>query len=294
MLGRSETRPAEDAVVRSGRWSPTICVAPTGRRSTRRRTFPATAECPCGSGMRGGTDHGSIRAAVTMPNEETVEFLVGVPAFSTLSRTDVERLAAVAVRRRLAAGTVVFSEGDEGGALYVVRSGRARAVRTHPDGRAITLATLWPGDIFGELAVLDRGQRSATIETLEETTLLAIAGSDFRRLLSEHGEIAVRLLGVLSSRLRSTDEQLSRKSFQSVESRVAAALIELAWAARPEGQTGGDALIAVTQADLAQVAGSSRESASRFLASLERAGIITQGRGRVTIHDMAALRRHAG
>jgi CRP/FNR family transcriptional regulator len=113
-----------------------------------------------------------------------------------------------------------------------------------------------------------------------------------RRLLREHPDIAVKLLASLGRRLRETNERLTRQSFQTVQSRVAGVVAQLAGAARAEGDPDGDILITATQADLAQLAGSSRESASRFLAVLERAGIITQGRGKLVVHDAAALERY--
>ena len=186
----------------------------------------------------------------------------------------------------------MFREGDEGDTCYIVRSGRARAIREHPDGRSITLAHFGPGDIFGELAMFDDERRSATVETIEETEAIAILGGDMRRLLREHPDIAVKLIAALGRRLRETNERLARQSFQTVQSRVAAVLVPAGGGGARQGAGDGDVLITATQADLAQLAGSSRESASRFLAVLERAGIITQGRGRLTVHDPAALERY--
>ena len=225
-------------------------------------------------------------------SEDTIALLRGVPVFSELGEEELARVAEVAVPRQFVAGEVVFREGDESNTCYVVRSGRARAVREHPDGRSITLATFGPGDIFGELAMFDDERRSATIETVEDTEAIAILGGDMRRLLAEHSDIAVKLLASLGRRLRETNERLARQSFQTVQSRVATALAELVATARAEGQTEGDVVIMSTQASLAQLAGSSRESASRFLAVLERAGIITQGRGRLVVHDPGALERY--
>jgi CRP/FNR family transcriptional regulator len=102
----------------------------------------------------------------------------------------------------------------------------------------------------------------------------------------------VKLVVSLGRRLRETNERLSQRSFQTVQSRVALVLSELVDAAQAEGAGERDVLITSTQADVAQLAGSSRESASRFLAVLERAGVITQGRGRLTVHDPAALERY--
>jgi CRP-like cAMP-binding protein len=229
---------------------------------------------------------------VAATSEDTIALLERVPAFSALPPADLARVAEVTVPRTFGAGEVVFREGDPSNTCYVVRSGHARAVREHPDGRSITLANFGPGDIFGELAMFDDESRSATVETLEPTEVIAILGGDMRRLLRQHSDIAVKLLAALGRRLRETNERLARQSFQTVQSRVASVLAQLVADARSEGAAEGDVLITSTQADLAQLAGSSRESASRFLAVLERAGIITQGRGKLVVHDAAALERY--
>jgi CRP/FNR family transcriptional regulator len=225
-------------------------------------------------------------------SEDTIALLHHVPAFSTLAQDDLARVADVSVPRRFEGGEVVFHEGDQSDTCYVVRSGHVRVVREHSDGRTITLATFGPGDIFGELAIFDDERRSATAESLEDTEAVAILGADMRRLLREHPEIAIKLLAALGGRLRETNDRLTRQSFQTVQSRVASVLAELVAAARSEGAGEGDVLITATQTDLAQLAGSSRESASRFLGVLERAGIITQGRGKLTVHDPGALERY--
>jgi CRP/FNR family transcriptional regulator, cyclic AMP receptor protein len=224
--------------------------------------------------------------------EDTIELLHRVPVFSTLSPEELEHVAQVAMPRRFQAGEIVFKEGDEGSTCYVVRSGRARAVREHPDGRSITLAHFGPGDIFGEMAMLDGDRRSATVESIDETDAIAILSTDMHRLLREYPDISVKLIAALGRRLRDTNERLARQSFQTVQSRVAAVLAELVASAREEGETKGDVVITLTQAELARLAGSSRESASRFLAVLERAGIISQGRGRLTVHDPESLGRY--
>jgi len=226
-------------------------------------------------------------------SEDTLALLRRVPVFSTLSPEELEQVALVAVPRRFEAGEVVFKEGDEGSTCYIMRSGRARAIREHPDGRSITLAHFKSGDIFGEMAMFDGERRSATVEATERTEAVAILDADMHRLLREHPDISVKLIAALGRRLRDTNERLARQSFQTVQSRVAAALAQLVDAAREaEGGGDGDVVITTTQAELAQLAGSSRESASRFLAVLERAGIITQGRGRLTVHDGEALARY--
>jgi CRP/FNR family transcriptional regulator len=224
--------------------------------------------------------------------EETAGLLARVGVFSELGRPELEQVAEVAVPRSFAAGEVVFREGDESNTAYVVRSGHARAIRQHSDGRILTLANFGPGEVFGELAMFDSDRRSATIEAIDQLDLLAILSADMQRLMREHPDIAVKLVVTLGRRLREVNDRLTRQSFQTVQSRVATVLSELVRDARSEGAGENDVLITATQAEVAQLAGSSRESASRFLATLERARIITQGRGKLTVHDPGALHRY--
>ena len=221
------------------------------------------------------------------------ELLARVPVFASLAPGDLAEVAKVAVPRRFTRQQVIFREGDASDTCYVIRSGHARAVRQHPDGRSIALAHFGPGDIFGELAMFNDERRSATVEALDDIEAVAILGRDMRRLLYEHPDLAAKLVTNLGRRLREANERIARQSFQTVQSRVATALGELVDRARAEGAgDGGGVVVRMTQADIAQLAGSSRESASRFLAVLERAGIVTQGRGRLTVHDPEALKRY--
>ena len=228
-----------------------------------------------------------------MRSADVVELLARVPMFSTLDAGHLERIADLAVPRAFEPGQVVFREGDASDTCYIVRSGRARATREHSGGRTITLAAFGPGDVFGELALFEDERRSATIEAIEQTGVVAVLGPDMRRLMIEHPGISARLVIALGRRLRETNERLSRQSFQTVQSRVAVVLSELVAQERAEqGEDGADVMVTATQADLAQLAGSSRESASRFLAVLERAGVISQGRGRLVVHDAEALKQY--
>ncbi|MEA2311343.1 MAG: family transcriptional regulator, cyclic receptor protein [Solirubrobacteraceae bacterium] len=223
------------------------------------------------------------------PTGDTAALLSRVPVFEVLGGEDLAQVAEVSVPRSFRSGEVVFREGDDSDTCYVVRGGHARAIREHPDGRQITLATFGPGDIFGELAMFDDERRSATVEAVDALDVLGIPGVDMRALLARHADIAVKLVISLGRRLRAANERLASQSFQTVQSRVAAVLAQLVAQARAEGAAERDVLVTATQAELAQLAGSSRESASRFLAVLERAGVISQGRGRLTVHDPAAL-----
>jgi CRP/FNR family cyclic AMP-dependent transcriptional regulator len=232
------------------------------------------------------------------PAESTARLLARVPIFSDLSESELERVAAVAVPRRFPAGSIIIREGDRGDTCYVMRSGRGRVTREHPDGRAITLTNVGPGEIFGELAMFGGELRSATVEAIDDTEVVAILADDLKRLLKDHPEIAVKLLSALGQKLRDANERISRQSFQKVSSRVAGVLARLietgSGTTGPDSRNGAEAEIVVhsTQAALAQLAGASREATSRFLASLQRAGVVTCRRGRVVVHDPEALRRY--
>lgn len=221
-----------------------------------------------------------------------VELLRSVPLFADLEEGELERFSRVAVARSFPAGTRVFHEGDHSDACYIVRDGNFRVTREHSDGRAITLATLGTGDIFGELAMLDGEVRSASVEALSDGELLALPAGEVRALLARHSEITVKLIAALVRRLRTANERISRQSFQTVPSRVAGVLSQLVAEESPGSGDPGEVTIRMNQADLAQLAGTSRESVSRFLADLERAGIVQPGRGRVTVLAPEKLRNY--
>lgn len=227
---------------------------------------------------------------MTDKEQSAVELLKSVALFADLEGEELERFSHVAVPRSFPAGTRVFHEGDSSDACYIVKEGSFRVTREHSDGRAITLATLGPGEIFGELAMLDGDSRSASAEALTDGELLALPANDVRSLLARHPDIALKLVAGLVRRLRAANVRLTKQSFQTVPSRVAGILAQLS---REQGNgSGGEVTIRMNQTDLAQLAGTSRESVSRFLAELERAGVVRSGRGRVTVLDPPKLRNY--
>lgn len=224
--------------------------------------------------------------------QSAIELLRSVPLFADLEEGELERFSHVAVPRSFPAGTRVFHEGDSSDACYIVSEGNFRVTREHSDGRAITLTTLGPGEIFGELAMLDGDKRSASAESITDGTLLALPANDVRGLLARNPEIALKLVAGLVRRLRAANARLSRQSFQTVPSRVAGILLQLSRDGQGEDGEETEVTIRMNQTDLAQLAGTSRESVSRFLAELERAGVVRSGRGRVTVLQPGKLRNY--
>lgn len=215
--------------------------------------------------------------------------LARTEVFADLEPRELEQLAQVAVPRQWDRGEVLFREGDAGDSCYVLCSGALVLTRGHDDGRVIALAELRGGAMFGELALFGGERRSATAEALEPTQAIALLRPDIQRLVRSHPDIALKLLSAMADRVRRTNERLLQQSFQTVSGRVAGTLLAQARARAAEGGGERDVIVRATQAEIANLAGTSRESASRFLASLERDGLVTLARGRVTVHEPERL-----
>jgi CRP/FNR family transcriptional regulator, cyclic AMP receptor protein len=223
---------------------------------------------------------------------ETARLLAEVEVFAGLEERELEELARVGVPRTWERGHVIFREGDPGDTCFVIEAGAVFLTRQHADGRAIALAELRAGSMFGELALFGGERRSATAETMEATRAVALLGPDVQRLVRTHSDLALKMLASMAARVRNTNERLLQQSFQTVPGRVASALLAQVIARQAEGAGDRDVLVLETQTEIANLAGSSRESASRFLATLERDGVVTLGRGKVTVHEPERLRNY--
>jgi CRP/FNR family transcriptional regulator, cyclic AMP receptor protein len=223
---------------------------------------------------------------------ETARLLARTEVFGDLEERELVEVAQVAVPRHWERGEVIFREGDQGDTCYLLRTGAVVLTREHQDGRMVALAELRAGSLFGELAMFRGETRSATAEAIEPTTAVALLASDMQRLIRRSPDLALKFLGTLAERVSRTNERLLQQSFQTVAGRVASALLAQVIARQAEGAPEADVLIRSTQAEIANLAGTSRESASRFLATLERAGVVTLGRGKVTVHDPGRLRNY--
>jgi CRP-like cAMP-binding protein len=145
-------------------------------------------------------------AVAPLSQQERVEMLAHIPLFSELNRRELRKLADAAVQRTYPAGTVIVRQGEPGVGLYVLIQGRARVQQqSTPDSSPHQLALLGGSDIFGELALLDNAPRSATVVAEEETTALVIPIFDFRSLLRDDADIAVKLMVVLARRVRTAE-----------------------------------------------------------------------------------------
>lgn len=196
-------------------------------------------------------------------------------------------------RRTYAPGDFLCHQGDRSRHVLVLRSGSVRVLNTAPDGREVVVAVRTPGDILGELAALDAGPRSATLQALDRVEVLALSGVRFASLCQTQARLAWALLGVVAGRLRDAGRHWAEFGGGSSVRRVAALLLELAVLHGKTTSAGIEIVPPATQEELASTAAMSRESYVRVLRDLRERGVISTGRRQVTIHRIAELRRLA-
>ena len=214
--------------------------------------------------------------------------------FSRFSPAEIERLVSFSHARAYGAGEMIFEKGLPGQGLMAVLSGRVRISSPSPEGREIVLNIIHPGQIFGEIALLDGKERTADATAMEACELLILERRDFVPFLEKHPDICLRLIAVLCERLRRTTEQVEDVLFLDLQARLAKTLLHLVDAhGRPVSN--GVALGAkLSQRDLANMIGASRESVNRQLSLWEEDGLISRDRGAITILDSAGLQMLVG
>jgi CRP-like cAMP-binding protein len=221
------------------------------------------------------------------------ELLAGTPLFSAASPELLTELAERVSTVRLAPHESLFLKGDPGERLYVVISGMIRVGTMSPEGREVSYGVLGPGDLLGEIAVLDGGERSADAKALEESQLLALERRDVLSVLDHHPAQALKLLQVLCHRIRRADELLDDVIFLSLPGRLAKHLLTLSQMAGSGEKKTGLAEVRLSQQVLSEHLGISRESVNKVLSKWEEAGIVTLGRGRITLNRTAVLQQIA-
>jgi CRP/FNR family transcriptional regulator len=228
-----------------------------------------------------------------MKEDGKSEYLGQTPIFSSLSEAELEELEPLVIRRRLKKGTVIFHEHDPAAAFYLVRSGKVKIYKLAADGREQVLALLGEGQIFGDVPVFDGGPYPATAATMEDSEIYLIRREDFLGLLRGHPEISIKVIRVLGQRLRQSMELVRDLSFKQVPHRLAGLLLRLA---RDEGRDAGDGILvdlSMSRQEIADVVGTARETVTRELKKMEKAGLIRLDRRLVTILDEQRLKAWA-
>jgi CRP-like cAMP-binding protein len=210
-----------------------------------------------------------------------------------LSDPEIDILLRFSRVERYPAGREIYAKGSPGGSMMAVLRGAVKMSSVSPEGKEVVLNTMSIGEIFGEVSLIDGGERSADAVAVTDCELLVLHRRDFMPLLEKHADICLVLLNILCQRLRQTSEQVEDVLFRHLESRLAKALLHLTESAGMHGMNGSAIDLHLSQRELGAHAGGSRESVNKHLQSWHRAGLIRLGKSSIVIRDLAAIERLA-
>lgn len=219
-----------------------------------------------------------------------VSVLKYIPLFSELTDDELKAITNLAVRQVYKKDNMVLIEEEIGSTMFIILDGRVKISRISDDGREVILSILSEGDFFGEMSILDGQNRSANVVTLEDSKIMVIRREDFLQMLRDYPQIAINLLKELAQRLRRSDSQIKSLSLQNATGKVASTLLRIA------DDSGKIHLGQVEiprlppQQDLANMAGTSRETISRVLKTLTKRGYLKKEGSRLIILDYESFR----
>jgi CRP/FNR family transcriptional regulator len=217
-----------------------------------------------------------------LQREEKLEVLRRSFVFSSLSKEELDELSGLAMERSFAPEEFVFWEGDNPDWFYIIAGGRIKVLKHSSSGRDVIIAFFEPGEMFGEVAVFEGKPYPASSQAMEETKVLGIKKDDFLSFLSRRPQVALRIINVLGGRLRDAQSRLRDLAAERVEQRLASVLLMLSLKL---GKT-----LPFTRQEIADMAGTTTETAIRFMSRLREGKIVRSDRGKITILDEAKLR----
>jgi CRP-like cAMP-binding protein len=219
-------------------------------------------------------------------------FLRQVPLFANLTDSELQALATDFVPLTFHQHETILYQGDEGEMLYLIQSGRVRIYVLGEEGQEISVRLIGPGEVFGELAVIDDLPRSANAVAMEDTVVLTLPRSAYLDHLRRCPQLALNFMRTLSTRLRYTTVQAGSLAFLGVYRRVARELLELAEGYGVVEAEGVRITVPLTQQELATMVGATRESTNKALAAFRRQGLIRVRRGQIVVVNPQALREY--
>lgn len=221
------------------------------------------------------------------------ENLQKTPLFCALDEEAAHALQKSMVSQSIKRGNTLFQEGDAGDRLYIVTEGKIKLSHASGDGRESVLMVLGPGDMFGELSLFDPGPRTATAVAVTDSQVLGLGNTDLNPWLAGRPEVAQKLLQALAHRLRRTNETMSDLVFADVPGRVAKALLELGEKFGSKTEAGIYVNHDLTQEELAQLVGASRETVNKALADFVSRGWLKLETRSVELLDLERLSKRA-
>ena len=216
---------------------------------------------------------------------DKLSLLQSVPIFSDLSPSDLNKIAERMIQRAYVKGQMILLEDDLGQTFFVIAGGSVKITRLSDDGREVILAMLGESDFFGEMSLLDGAGRSANVVALEASEVLTLARNDFLDILQQYPKISISLLEELTQRIRKSDQQIESLSLSDVEQRIGITLIRLAEELGTIKQGSVKIKNLPYQQDIANMAGTSRETVSRTFKLLEEKGLVTREGRKLTIYN---------
>lgn len=226
-------------------------------------------------------------------NDPVDDALASAPLFAALDAEGAQALRSSLVERAVPKGEVLFAEGEPGDRMYIIIEGKVKLGQTSGDGRESLLGVLGPGEMFGELSLFDPGLRTSTAVALTDAVVVALGHEQLKPWLTGRPEVAAALLQALARRLRRTNEAMADLVFSDVPGRVAKALMDLG---EKFGEITPEGLLVthdMTQEELAQLVGASRETVNKALADFAQRGWIRLESRQVLILDIERLGRRA-
>ncbi len=215
------------------------------------------------------------------------DYLQDTDLFRDLSPRDIADLERVTTLTNVPRGRVFYRPEDPGERLFLLRQGRVQLYRISPEGKKLIIATLGPGALFGEMALLGQQMHNAFAEAMEDCSIMVMSRSDLERLILNDVRLGRRILALTHKRLSDAEARLEDMAFKSIPARLASLLLRLA--AEQDGVT----ITGLTHQDLAETIGTYRETATQVLNDLKSEGLIEIGRKRITILDAERLRKVA-
>lgn len=209
--------------------------------------------------------------------------------FGVLNDAEMDAVMGMARLRKAAAEERIFTKGDPGDSLYVILRGRVAVQTESQDAKLMLLNILDSGSVFGEIAMLDGGERTATVVAQEPTELLRIDRRDFMPFLEQRADLCIRLMSVLCERVRWTSAIIEDTVFLNVTRRLAKRILMLAHNYGRSSETGTRIATFISQEDLANMLGVSREIVNKTLRSFQNAGAISYRNGYLVLHDESFL-----
>jgi CRP/FNR family cyclic AMP-dependent transcriptional regulator len=219
-----------------------------------------------------------------------ISILKTIPLFSELNDTDLKEIVKVAIRQVYKKDNMILVEEEVGSTMFIILDGRVKISRISEEGREVILSILSEGDFFGEMSILNGQTRSANVVTLEDSEILVIRREDFLHMLHNYPQIAINLLKELAHRLRRSDSQIKSLSLQNATGKVASTLLRIADDSGKIYMGQVEIPRLPPQQDLANMAGTSRETISRVLKALEKRGYVKKQGSRLIILDYETFR----